>query len=66
MTTSTWTDSDIRQTSSQEQQLYDHLLYCVQVESPTQTIDRFKQLFMDGSRYPEPEIWMVLEKLAMD
>ncbi|WP_446335729.1 hypothetical protein [Coleofasciculus sp. G1-WW12-02] len=66
MTNSTWTNSDIRQTSSQEQQLYDHFLYCVQIESPSQTLERFKQLFMDGSRYPEPEIWMVLEKLAMD
>lgn len=66
MTTSTWTDSKIRQTSLQEQQLYDHLLYCVQVESPSQMLERFKQLFLDGSRYAEPEIWMVLEKLAMD
>ncbi|MCP2732111.1 hypothetical protein [Limnofasciculus baicalensis] len=64
--TATWTESDIRQTSSEEQQLYDHLLYCVQVESPCQMIERFQKLFLDGSRYEEPKIWMALEKLAVD
>ena len=62
----TWTDSDIRQTSIEEQQLYDHLLYCVQVELPAQLIDRFKLLFLDGARYKDPQIWLALEKLAMD
>ncbi len=62
----TWTDSDIRQSSLEEQQLYDHLLYCVQLESPTQLIERFQRLFLDGVRYLEPEVWLALEKLAMD
>lgn len=64
--TTCWTDSGIRQTNLEEQQLYDHLLYCVQVESPSQMIERFQQLFLDGSRYTEPPVWMALEKLAMD
>ena len=66
MTTTTWTQSDIRHSSVEEQQLYDHLLYCVQVESPTQMIERFQKLLLDGSRYDEPKIWMILEKLAVD
>ena len=62
----TWTESDIRQTSLEEQQLYDHLLYCVQVESASQLIERFQGLFLDGARYIDPQIWIALEKLAMD
>ncbi|HEY9636746.1 MAG TPA: hypothetical protein V6D14_25325 [Coleofasciculaceae cyanobacterium] len=62
----TWTNSDIRQTSLEEQQLYDHLLYCVQVELPTELIERFKGLFLDGARYVDPQVWLALEKLAMD
>ena len=62
----TWTDSDIRQTSKDEQQLYDHLLYCVQVESAGQLIERFQRLFLDGARYADPQIWQALEKVAMD
>ncbi len=64
--TTTWTESDIRQTSLEEQQLYDHLLYCVQVESASQLIERFQGLFLDGARYIDPQIWIALEKLAMD
>lgn len=62
----TWTNTNIRHTSLEEQQLYDHLLYCVQVELPTQLIDRFKGLFLDGARYVDPQVWVALEKLAMD
>ncbi|CAA9269425.1 High-affnity carbon uptake protein Hat/HatR [uncultured Coleofasciculus sp.] len=62
----TWTDSGIRQTSLEEQQLYDHLLYCVQVESASQLIERFQRLFLDGARYVDPQIWLALEKVAMD
>lgn len=62
--TTTWTNSDIRHTSPEEQQLYDHLLYCVQVESPTQLIERFQRLFLDGARYGEPQVWLALEKVA--
>lgn len=61
----TWTESDIRQTSAEEQQLYDHLLYCVQVEFPEQLIERFQRLFLDGARYVDPQIWSALEKVAM-
>lgn len=62
----TWTDSDIRQPRIEEQQLYDHLLYCVQLDSPSQLIERFQHLFLDGVRYAEPQVWGALERLAMD
>ena len=62
----TWTDSDIRQPRIEEQQLYDHLLYCVQLDSPSQLIERFQHLFLDGVRYTEPQVWGALERLAMD
>ena len=64
--TTTWTESDIRQPSLEEQQLYDHLLYCVQVESCSQLIERFRGLFLDGVRYEEPQVWLALEKVAMN
>ncbi|HEY9725295.1 MAG TPA: hypothetical protein V6D50_02505 [Chroococcales cyanobacterium] len=61
----TWADFDIRHTTREEQQLYDHLLYCVQVELPHQLIERFQRLFLDGARYADPQIWLALEKVAM-
>ena len=60
----TWTDCYHRHTSTEEQQLYDHLLYWVQHESPSRMIERFRQLFMDGSGYSEPKIWMALERIT--
>ncbi|HEY9607157.1 MAG TPA: hypothetical protein V6C85_36450 [Allocoleopsis sp.] len=61
----TWADFDIRHTTREEQQLYDHLLYCVQVELPHQLIERFQRLFLNGARYTDPEIWLALEKVTM-
>ncbi len=61
----TWTESDIRQPTLEEQQLYDHLLYCVQVESCSQLIERFQRLFLDGARYVDPQVWLALEKVIM-
>lgn len=48
----------------EEQQLYDHLLYCVQVESCNQLIERFRSLFLDGPRYEDPVVWTALERVA--
>lgn len=64
--TTTWTASDIRQPSLEEQQLYDHLLYCVQLETGSQLIERFRSLFLDGPRYEDSRVWTALEKVAMD
>jgi hypothetical protein len=39
-----------------EQMLYNHLVYSGQRESPSQLLDRLRQLFIDGRGYPDPEI----------
>lgn len=46
-----------------EQMLYDHLLYYVQHESPSELIERFRQLFIDGVGYPDPEIEAALYRI---
>jgi hypothetical protein len=50
----------------EEQQLYDHLLYFVQIESSSQLLERFQRLFLDGARYVDPQVWLALEKVAMN
>ncbi|HEY9860601.1 MAG TPA: hypothetical protein V6D16_13915 [Candidatus Obscuribacterales bacterium] len=50
--------------SSQEQQLYNHLLQCVEVETPQQLIERFRCLFIHGRGYPDAAIQKVVEQLA--
>lgn len=60
----TWTECYHRQTSLEEQALYDHLLYWVQEESPSKLIERFRDLFMDGSGYGDPKVWLALEKIV--
>jgi hypothetical protein len=60
----TLTDCYLRQTSSQEQQLYDHLLYCVQTESPPQLLDRFRKLFIEAKDYSDPDVRLAIETLA--
>ena len=61
---STWTDCHHRPTNIDEQQIYNHLLQRVQVESPSQLIDRFQRLFIDGIGYPESDILEALRSLA--
>jgi hypothetical protein len=61
----TLTDCYSKQTNPHEQQLYDHLLTCVQVESPAQLIARLEQLFIQGVGYSDPQIWLALEKLLL-
>lgn len=58
-------DCYLRQTSSQEQLIYDHLLSCAQVETPSNLIERFRHLFIQGTGYPEPGIWQALEQIAL-
>lgn len=50
--------------SSNEQRLYDHIADCVQKESPTQVIERFRQLFIDGMGYPDREIEATLYSIV--
>jgi hypothetical protein len=43
----------------EEQKIYQHLLYLVQVESPSQMLVRFQALFIDGFDYSELEIQQI-------
>lgn len=45
-----------RQISQEEQMIYSHLLQWVDLETPEQMIQRFRHLFIDGSRYSEEDI----------
>lgn len=47
-----------------EQKLYDHLLYWIELESPSTMIERFRALFIDGVGYPDPEIAQSLRTVA--
>jgi hypothetical protein len=53
-----------RSSSPGEQQLYDHLIACRRVETPTQLLERFQCLFIDGLEYPQPEILETLYTLT--
>ncbi|NES94285.1 MAG: hypothetical protein F6K32_03505 [Desertifilum sp. SIO1I2] len=53
-----------RNTSVEEQRIYDHLLNCVQTESPAQLIDRFRALFIDGLGYPDAQAIAALNQVT--
>ncbi|WP_293340233.1 AAA-like domain-containing protein [Microcoleus sp. CAWBG58] len=48
--------SDTFLSGNNEQILYDHIVYCVERESPAHIIERFRKLFIDGMGYPDREI----------
>lgn len=50
--------------SRDEQKLYNHIVSCVQTESPVQVIERFRQLFIDGMGYPDPDIEATLYSIV--
>lgn len=50
--------------TSDEQKLYNHIVSCVQTESPAQVIERFRQLFIDGMGYPDREIEATLYSIV--
>lgn len=52
-----------RPITAEEQKLYDHLLYWIEWESPSEMIERFQTLFIDGVGYPDPEISQALNKV---
>ncbi|NJR48919.1 MAG: hypothetical protein HC780_04475 [Leptolyngbyaceae cyanobacterium CSU_1_3] len=61
---STWTTYRNREITQEEQRLYDHFLSRVQIEPPGQLIERFRNLFIEGSAYPEPEILSDLDTIV--
>lgn len=60
----TWKDPYMRHYRPEEQQLYKHLLNRVQVEPPHQLIERFRNLFIDGLTYSDPEILAALDEIT--
>lgn len=64
MVTATWTGCFNRHISPEEQKLYDHLLYWVELESPAELIERFRALFIDGLGYPDAEVIAALEQVT--
>ncbi|MEO0533504.1 MAG: hypothetical protein AAF215_06510 [Cyanobacteria bacterium P01_A01_bin.123] len=61
---SNWTSQSNRFTTTEEQQLYDHLLQCVEHEAPQQLIERFQALFIDGVGYGDREMVSALDQLV--
>ncbi|MCP2730349.1 AAA-like domain-containing protein [Limnofasciculus baicalensis] len=69
-----WSNSDYkdtvnpyrnRATSSDEQILYDRIIYWVQRESGKDLIDRFEQLFIKGIDYPDAEVSAALHRIII-
>ena len=50
-------------TKQEQQQIYDHLLYCVKTESPTEILDRFYNLFIRATGYKDNRIRTALDKI---
>jgi hypothetical protein len=61
---SNWTNPYYESTSSEEQQIYQHLLKLLESQSPSQMIERFRALFIEGADYPETEILLLLDKIV--
>ena len=47
-----------------QQEIYDHLLYCVKTESPIQVLERFHYLFIKGTSYENFSIRNTLEAIV--
>ncbi|MBD2260954.1 hypothetical protein H6G13_25605 [Pseudanabaena sp. FACHB-2040] len=52
-----------RNTTPDEQRLYDHLLGCVALHSPEEMVARFQSLFIEGIGYPDREMLLVLDDI---
>lgn len=51
-------------TKQEQQEVYDHLLYCVKMESPVEVLERFNYLFIKGTGYENNRIRTALEKIV--
>ncbi|MEM9219460.1 MAG: hypothetical protein AAGD25_34645 [Cyanobacteria bacterium P01_F01_bin.150] len=49
---------------SEEQLIYDHLLYWIERESPEQAIQRFRVLFLEGGGYPDAKVVKALGSIV--
>ncbi|MBD2040958.1 hypothetical protein [Microcoleus sp. FACHB-672] len=57
-------DNSQRHSNSDEQILYNHLLECVKVETPSELIERFRSLFIAGVGYPDREVAAAVERIT--
>jgi hypothetical protein len=48
-----------------EQLVYDHLLYWVQIEMPEQVIDRFRSIFFNSFHYSNGEVLAALDRVTL-
>lgn len=53
-----------RPITSEEQKLYDHLLYWIELESPRQMLERFRVLFINGAGYADAEVTEALKAVV--
>lgn len=53
-----------RQITQDEQLIYDHLLHWADLEMPDQLIERFRSLFIDGSRYTDGSVINALDRVT--
>jgi hypothetical protein len=51
-------------TKQEQQEIYDHLLYCVKTEPPITVLERFHHLFIKGTGYEDNRIRTALEKIV--
>jgi hypothetical protein len=58
------TNRNNRLITSEEQKLYDHLLYWIDLEPPSDMIARFQTLFIHGVGYPDSEISQALKNVV--
>ncbi|MGI0490206.1 hypothetical protein ACN4EG_00225 [Alkalinema pantanalense CENA528] len=60
-----WVNHNFRSIGTEEQQLYDHLLQIVQLETPQELIDRMRLLFIEGTNYPDHNVLKNLDRLIL-
>jgi hypothetical protein len=58
------TNRNNRLITSEEQKLYDHLLYWIDLEPPSDMLARFQTLFIHGVGYPDSEISQALKNVV--
>ena len=59
-----WTNCSYRPIGPEEQQIYDHLLYWIDIETPSQMIERIQALFIEGINYPDAAVAAALERVT--
>jgi hypothetical protein len=52
--------------SGVEQIIYEHFIHVVRTETPSQVLERFRILFIEGVNYPDSRIFNTIESLAFD